>query len=47
MTIRNPMETYCQSMCFVVATNLNAEDMEPTHNSELIESLYQAIDMSK
>jgi hypothetical protein len=45
--IRNPMETYCQSMCFVVATNLSAKDMEPAQDSELIESLYQIIDMGK
>lgn len=33
------------SMCFVIGTNLNANDLALTQDTELIKSLYDAIDM--
>ena len=32
-------------MCFVIGTNLNANDLALTQDTELIKSLYDAIDM--
>ncbi|KIL62662.1 hypothetical protein M378DRAFT_165495 [Amanita muscaria Koide BX008] len=45
--IHNPMTISKQSMCIVIGSNLNAKDMERAQNSELIKSLYDAVDMGK
>ncbi|KAM6496628.1 hypothetical protein JOM56_007101 [Amanita muscaria] len=45
--IHNPMAYSKQSMCIVIASNLNAKDLERAQNPELIKSLYDAVDMGK